>query len=356
MGAVKASMANSGKALWSYSTPAALGAAVAGFIVGLLVLFGVRRASGWPSEAAIDWVVLILLIISFAPVGLRLLDFLAERRAVLGSKWFNLDLSRMDLTRAAAAGTEVLPANLGITGPVVSDTAPMDIMEALRTASRQPFVVVDIRDGDAWWVTRLIALSAGAVRRLAPEAIVFMGRRENRPDQFLGWATPAVVLEAILQDRDEYRARYEKAVALARHLVFFRGTELLPPGAILHPDVLRYTDPPHNYKELGDAALEQIVMDQLARHGGPGGPLEAQPDRLTLARLNTLFAAVLVTESVNITWTAARQVAAVLAVRAPFVASVRDGAFVSMIRCADAERAILAQLVEQARDRHDARD
>jgi hypothetical protein len=347
-------MANSGKALWSYSAPAALGAAIALFAVGVLVLVVVRRASGWPSEAAIDWVVLILLIISLAPVGLKLLDFLAERRAVLGSKWFNLDLSRMDLMRVSTAETEVIPANLGITGAVVSDTAPMDIMEALRKASRQPFVVVDIGDGDDWWVTRLLAFSAGAVRRLAPEAIVFIGRRENRPDQFLGWATPAVVLEAILQDREEYRARYEKAVVLAHHLAFFRGTELLPPGVSLHPDVLRYTGPPHNYEELGDAALEQIVMDQLAGHGGPEGQLEARPDRLTLARLNTLFAAVLVTESVDITWTAARQVAAVLAARAPFVALVRDGAFVSMIRCADAERAILAQLVSQARDRSDA--
>lgn len=188
----------------------------------------------------------------------------------------------------------------------------------------------------------------------APQVIVFMGRCGNRPDQFLGWARPAVVLDAILQDRDVYRERYEKAVVLARHLAFFRGTELLPPGVSLHHEVNRYTVPPHDYARLGDAALEQIVMDQLAQRG-PEGALEEQPDRLTLGRLNTLFAAVLVTESVDVTWPAAPQVEAVLAAHEPFVALVRDGTFVAMLRCADAERAILAQLVAEARNREVAR-
>ena len=206
-------MANSGKALWSYSAPAALGAAIALFAVGVLVLVMVRRASGWPSEAAIDWVVLILLIISLAPVGLKLLDFLAERRAVLGSKWFNLDLSRMDLMRVSTAETEAIPANLGITGAVVSDTAPMDIMEALRKASRQPFVVVDIGDGDDWWVTRLLAFSAGAIRRLAPEAIVFIGRRETARTSFWAGQRPR------LCSRPYYRT--ERSIAHATRRQWF---------------------------------------------------------------------------------------------------------------------------------------
>jgi hypothetical protein len=211
--------------------------------IGLLVIFASRRATGWPGEADVSWVVLVLLIISLIPVALALLDFFAERKAILGSQWFNIDLSRGGLVLKAAAETEVLPANLGVTGPVVSDTAPMDIMKALSKATQRTCVVVDIQEGDAWWVTRLIAFSAGAVRRGAPEVIVFVGRRASHPDQFLGWATPSAVLEAILQDRDVYRERYEKAVVLARHLTFFRGTQFLPQGVSLHPEVIRYIAP-----------------------------------------------------------------------------------------------------------------
>jgi hypothetical protein len=51
---------------------------------------------------------------------------------------------------------------------------------------------------------------------------------------------------------------------------------------------------PHDYSGLGEAAVEQVVMDQLGNQMVPGGSLEAPPDRLTLARLQELFAPVLV--------------------------------------------------------------
>jgi hypothetical protein len=342
-------MVNPKNALWSYGTLPALGAAALTFLVGFLVLMAVRSATGWPSEATLDWVVLILVVASLTPVALRVLDFLAENRAVLGSKWFNLDLSRVDLAAGASREMEFLPANLGLTGPVISDTSPMSIVDALQSATRQPFAVVDIGDGDAWWVTRLIAFSAGAIRRGAPEAIVFVGRRENRPDQFLGWAPPGAVLEAILRDKDIYRERYEKAAAIARQLALFFGGAMVPPGTNLHPDVQRYTFP-HEYSKLGEAALEQIVMDQLANQLEPGGSLEDQPDKLTLARLNSLFGTVLVTKGIDVAWPAARQIETVLGSDWPFDALVRSGTFVAMLRRTDAERSLLSQLMAQERD------
>ena len=141
-------MVNPKNALWSYGTLPALGAAALTFLVEFLVLMAVRSATGWPSEATLDWVVLILVVASLTPVALRVLDFLAENRAVLGSKWFNLDLSRLDLAAGASRELEFLPANLGLTGPVISDTSPMSIVDALQSATRQPFAVVDIGNGD----------------------------------------------------------------------------------------------------------------------------------------------------------------------------------------------------------------
>lgn len=335
------------KTLWPYGTVAALLSAFLVFVIGLVALLVLRATTGWPTEAGLDRIVPILLIVSLTPLVLAVLDFLAERRAVVGSKWFNLDLSRVDLAKTASTETAFLPANLGISGPVISDSSPMDIVAALRSLTRQPFAVINIGNGDAWWVTRLLALSAGAVRRGDPEVIVFVGRRENQPDQFLGWARPDIVLDAILGDRDAYRERYEKAVVLARHLAFFQGGDILPPGVQLHHDVHRYTMPPHNYSELGEAALEQIVMDQLGQYG-PEGSLEQPPDHLTLARMNSLLGPILVTENIDIDSASSQQVQALLETRWPFVALVRKGTFVAMVRRADAERALLKQLVDQA--------
>ena len=60
-------------------------------------------------RAATGWVVLAVLLLSLAPVALLVLDFLAERRPILGTKWFNLDLSPVDLARTAAEEPAVLP-------------------------------------------------------------------------------------------------------------------------------------------------------------------------------------------------------------------------------------------------------
>lgn len=346
-------MADHQRSLWPAGTAVALVASAAAFGLGLLLMLAVRRNTGWPAEADIATVLLVVLLISLIPIGLRLLDFLAINRAVIGSKWLNLDLSRVDLNRASeSTRAELVPANMGIAGPIVTDTAPMEIIDALRTASEHVVVVVDIRGGDTWWVTRLLAFAAGAVRQGAPTAIVFTGRRENRPGQFLGWAAPDAILEAILANSHAYAERYRRACAIAAQLNAFRGFELLPncSGApvVPHADVARYAMP--DYLDLGDAVNEQIIMDQLAGAVGADVSLEVPPDLLTLSRLGELFGPVLITAGIDINWTGQRQVEAALAVAEPFVALHDDGRFVSMLRCADAQRSILGQLVTQAQE------
>ncbi|WP_102110103.1 hypothetical protein [Oceaniglobus roseus] len=341
-------MAAQRSALWPHGTLAALGAAAGAFLVGLLLLLAIRSGTGWPDPAALNLAVLVLLLASLAPLVLCLLDFLAANRAVVGSTWFNLDLSRVAPSPAPAAiETVFVPANLGQPGELVSDSAPMEIMDALRRASGQPFAIIDIADGSAWWVTRLLAFSAGAQRRGAPEAIVFTGSRGGLPGRFLGWAPPAAVLERILADRPVYRARYDGAVRIARFLDLFGRMDV--PGLALPGEVMRYATPPTDYRDLGAAALEQIVMDRLAQIGiDAEGSLEQPPDRLTLARLHALFDPVLVTESSDTGSPAAARVEALLKTPWPFLALTEDGAFRAMVRRSDAERALLAQLVAQS--------
>src|SRR5262249_44900110 len=211
----------------------------------------------------------------------------------------------------------------------------------LEAATENQVVRLDIKAGAAWWVTRLLALTAGAVRVRCPRAIVFVGEKENVQGAFLGWSTPPLLLKAILADTEPrggknvtYAAVYRTASVIAKQFATFGGLgELpdlpfppppakfpLPPGQPYPPlpsQTQRYLDDAR-YAKLGEAALEQILMDQLALY-----QLEDPPDRVTLGRLEELFAHCLYRETVDLDWPKEQQVTAFLSARADYVALVR---------------------------------
>src|SRR5262249_48897501 len=82
-------------------------------------------------------------------------------------------------------------------------------------------VCVDLKEGNAWWVTRLLAVCAGAIGVGSPRAIVFVGRRENRERIFLGWGAPINLLRAIVDSNPEYRSRLGIARAVTRQIALF---------------------------------------------------------------------------------------------------------------------------------------
>lgn len=169
--------------------------------------------------------------------------------------------------------------------------------------------MIDLKEGEAWWVTRLLALSAGAVRAGSPTAFVFIGTKENLRHQFLGWAEPKRVLDSILRSNAEYGRRYIRAMRIAQQVFMYGNHEFLPqqPGPfVLHSDVQRYLN--EEFAGLGSAVAEQILMDQLAL-SFPGPSLETPPDRLTLSRLNDLFGHCLNTKTIDLNWSKETQVA-----------------------------------------------
>src|SRR5262249_3964695 len=228
-------------------------------------------------------VTLIGMVIGLIPLFLSLIDYAAARRTVVELPFAKIDFSRADIKR----GSVELPDNIGRPGPIISDSAPMEIVAALEAATENQVVRLDIKAGAAWWVTRLLALTAGAVRVRCPRAIVFVGEKENVQGAFLGWSTPPLLLKAILADTEPrggknvtYAAVYRTASVIAKQFATFGGLgELpdlpfppppakfpLPPGQPYPPlpsQTQRYLDDAR-YAKLGEAALEQILMDQLA--------------------------------------------------------------------------------------------
>jgi hypothetical protein len=297
------------------------------------------RIASWPDAETRPLMTYATLVVSVVPLVLVLLDFVAERRAVFGYKGFTVDFSKIDLTESHVRRDAVLlPDNIGQPGAIVTDSSPMEIVAVLGDVTRHEVARVDLGSGDSWWTTRLLALAAGAVRVGAPKALVFLGRRYNVESTFLAWLTPDAVLNALLDANPQYLEAYGEAQTATAQLVTYRRDPPMPPP--LPIDGRYLTDP--RYTSLGPAAFEQILLDRLVLKG-----MEAEPERLTLARFQELFEPFAYRDAIDLEWPGDRRVAALLESSAEFVAVTRGGRYESIVQRSVADRLILRELVRQ---------
>jgi hypothetical protein len=335
--------------LWPFNKALAL-VAMPGIwaLIGLTVLI-VHKAADWPDSDSGKIILYIALVAGSLPLALVLIDFIAERRAVLDIKGVKIDFSRIELRQDSSG----LPENIGEPGVLLSDSSPMKIVATLKRATASEMVRLDLKDGNGWWTTRLLALTAGAVRAGSPQVLIFTGQKESVSASFLGWAKPSDVLKALLDDNPEYRDRYNRARMIAGQLSLFgRKTPIAPPNpADLWPttdipaqDVQRYLND-HQYLELGDAALEQIFLDQLVRTHGPNGQpiqsFENPPERITLGRFHQLFEHIICRAAIDLNWPRDKQLAAFWDSDARYIALVRGGKFDSLLKRDTAEHFIM---------------
>lgn len=337
--------------LWPFNKITAVVAIPLIWLVFAICLFLTHRYLNWPDVGSRELVTTIVMASGFVPIALVLLDFLSSRGAILSYKDVKIDFSNIDLS-----GPEVrreyfdLADNIGVSGPIVTDTSPMNIIETLRQATKHEIVVIDLRDGDTWWVTRLLALSAGAVRAQSPKVFVFIGIKENLDRQFLGLAKPTDVLNAILKSNKEYQLRYKRAMQIAKQVVMYGANEFLPMQSGLHLEIQRYTNNVR-FTDLGEAVAEQILMDQLAfklpQNSLQSISLEEQPERLTAGKLDELFKHCLYLSIIDMGWPNSQKISSFLQSNAPYVALVRGGKFESILRREDGERLIIREVFAQ---------
>ena len=85
-----------------------------------------------------------------------------------------------------------------------------------------------------WWETRLLILSAGAVRIGRPRVIVFTAIREGKAGRFAGWALPVQLRDMLITECPIYSKAFETAMGLsvAAHLDMAvdpsTGTKIVP--------------------------------------------------------------------------------------------------------------------------------
>jgi hypothetical protein len=323
-----------GTKLWPFSINYAVGAVPLVWLF-FAILFALSRSLGtWPAPDIDRWIIPTVAVLSAIPLLLVLIDYLAQRQATLDIKGVKINFGAVGETREGFA----LPPNIGIPGQIVADSSPMQIVEVLEQTSGEEIAVVNIKNGDAWWLSRLLVLSAGATRAGNPKAVVFVAHVENADRVFVGWASPGRIVKAILDDKEPYRKIHDDARRIAAQFALFRGQCPLPTN--LDPSVVPYLNQP-SYSELGDAVFEQILMDRLRF-------TESTPDRLTYGELRRLFDPCVWKDAIDLDWPMSNQLTAFLKSRAPFVALVRERRYVSLIKQSSGERLILRQLLERA--------
>lgn len=355
-------MAGPRQSLWPFGSRGALLAAPLIWLALGAVLVLSHRLLNWPSKEGGNTVLLLAVGVSLVPTLLAVLDYVASSRAAMDIKGIKIDFSQGEVKRI----TIELPPNFAQAGVAAADSAPMEITNLLNSLlspshltvtslALSPIIRVDIGAGDKWWASRLLVLAAGAVRTGLPGAIVFVGGNIN-PNVFLGWASPADTLSALVEDPTlrspanlTYGDVYRRALRTAKLLALFGEPSpafpLWPAPQALPADAQNYLQNP-NYTSLGEAALEQILMDLIAEHG-----LENVPDPLTLRRIQELFVHRPVnTQSVDLAKPKEKQIDAFLNSDTPYIALVRDGCYEGLAERAAVERLVLQQLFRQTQE------
>jgi hypothetical protein len=344
-------MPHSNDKLWPYNKGLAFATIPLVWLFFTIIFMLGQRYAGWQNtlEGA---VILVVASISFLPVLLLLLDFFSGRGAVLDIKGVKIDFSKINLdTQAVKRESFGLPDNIGVDGALITDSTAMNIVKALAKTFNQEVAVLNLKSGDAWWVTRLLAFSAGAARTGSPAILVFIGKKENVSNAFLGMAKPKDIVNAIVEGNDQYKLRYDKAIRITQQVLFFSDDSLLPPNFILAPDISRYTSLPE-YVNLREAVTEQIILDQMANVGAytPVGSLEEPPDKITISRLCELLAHCLYKDEIELSASHEQQIDKLLSSKAPYIALVKDGQYDSALKQSDGERLVLTELFRQSKN------
>ena len=336
-------MGKRGSPLWPYGTRAALVSAPLIFFALLALVALARQVGVGPRYEADQAFLLGAFVLALAPLGLAIIDTLAERGAVLEYGGAKLDFSRV---AGSALPTVTVPGNIGVPGEPVSDSSTSRILESLRNAVSTDIVVIDLESGEAWWETRLLVLLAGAVRLHRPEVMVFLATDRALTRRFQGWARPHDLLPCLLKADARFRESYLAALAAARQWELIPPPVPPPPSARPWMEGLAVAHPWMAFDGATGLPNELAAEQFLATDLGAKIEQQARPSGISLTRLEELFRPVLHVDVVDETWSAEAKLRAFLGSAAEYVAVTRTGAYQSLLSRATGLSAVVASLTE----------
>src|SRR5262245_16969824 len=240
----------------------------------------VRSYSAWPTEKSDKLLLIGILILGLIPLALALVYALLQRGGSLSFQGIKIDLAA-----TMSPGVDFrIDINSGVQGESVSDSTSREILDALRKAATSQIAVIDLEDGKAWWETRLFILAAGAMRKAAPRALVFVASVAERRKIFQCWASPSALLEAFLDPRNPRHAIYSKVYGLAldageksQRDVDQLGPNPPPGSAVATPPNLPPVPP--NWIWQSWVALGRPEPAEPVHHGAAHRPRPGERDR-----------------------------------------------------------------------------
>lgn len=322
------------------------------FIVIVLIFSVTGRYFKWPStDDQRTTAIYIAVAFSLLPIMAYLLNLFAQNQASIGVKVFGTDIT-FDFSKNMTTVRQLeVPDNIFSLGPgaTIASSGSEEIVRAIANATSSPVATLDIRDGRTWWLSRLLALSAGAVRFGLPDAIVFVGRKENVDRTFLGWAEPRPMFEAITRDYPEYESLYMKARAIFNQLSLFSGPDIASTVTdnsgkqttyiLLPPQVQEYS---YTYSIGKEHSFLQILLDQLHKVVEPPNQ---EPVWITIGLLSALFGHCWYTKAVELNDPSQAQIKQVLDMETNSIPFVRQGQFVGMMKSHQALKIIVQQVI-----------
>jgi len=316
-------------------------------LLGLLLTLAIMKETiNWPSEQSDTTILIGVLIFSLLPVLLALLDVFIERGGVIEVKGVKIDLSQVSKGKMKDMP---IPVNIDIRGSLVNDSRPIEIYETLRKATTCDVAIIDLKEGHAWWETRLLVLLAGAERLGKPEKVVFVGTKGGVKKCFLGWAHPYELLPLLLNEHPQYAISHQKALAASRQWALVESGPNYPiPAQLPFPQLDLATD----YSDMAfdnetgkpnDLLAEQILaMDLVNKMEN----LET-PKKISISRLKELFEPVLYKKSIDESQSPEQQINAFFDIGFDYMAITNNKQYSTMVSRLTVLNAILKTMIEQ---------
>jgi hypothetical protein len=294
-------------------------------IIGVAIL---QSTAGWPRDAYQGWTFLAVVLLALLPILLVVVQLIAKTGGELKVAGVALSFAAASQEAAAAVRTTTLEENLGTSADdAVEKTGLSSVLRALRRARDSDVTVVDLRAGHTWWESRLLILVAGAARRQRPQTLAFVGDRNGRRGIFLGWASPSRLLDLHLASDPSLAEAYSTAVTKAAQWELGKPEPGNPASVLLPWNRQQWLQLPRVSDASPDPAFAFELFLQEKLEMDPN----RQPSFVTIARLQQLYEAALVTDHVGAGSPDEVWIDALKREQRPFFAVTADGRLKSVV-------------------------
>jgi hypothetical protein len=348
-----------GPRLWPYQRGTALLVSLFLLVALFLALIGLRQANALPGDRISAWLFLGAVLLALVPVFLSVLDLVVERGGTVEAPGgVKISFAAVEVSARVDVSRTTISSNLGGTpGVSVADTAGATILQTLKPVLGSDVAVIELGEGQEWWQTRLLLLTAGATRLGYPRVLVFTASVSGRTKQFVAWATPEELFRVHLSNASpRMQLAYQKAQALAGQWALGQpavgpngepvpGNQVTLPWPVPGGAAAATAWPPGSPPP--QLIPEQFLLNELAELEPPS--LQPMTDlAVTVPLLRALFTAVLREDSVERDDPDDRWLGAILGGTDDYLAITERGAYVTLVSRPAAINAVLRSLIPAA--------